>query len=349
MSTDPNLDELMDARLHSAGQRWRDGHIAVAQPDPAGELVDVHADSALDRRRPRRVYWLAAASAAAVVAVVAGVLLAVGLGNSPKHQSAAGSPSGAPTNQPGPITGGPPPAIVGRTWYLSSYAVSGTPSGTGDFVLRVAANGQLTAGPDGCPTVIATAAVTSHRLTIAHIGLPAACQPSGGHMSLEPELGRKALSQIDQLLRGSLTWSVVAGRPEALKLSKPGGVLTFLSVQPIVANEAVMSGTWRLSGFRDTGVEQGVAQRERLTIRNGRLSAGISCNTLTAQVTVQHDTLVLTDVHSTTLPCPSPPNQAASDQENTLYTVLTGTVHWSVSNGHLSIVKNSRNALSYRR
>lgn len=314
-----STDDLMDARLRGAGERWRQ---ATDAPGDAhdGPVVDI---TAATRRRRRR--WPILASAAAVVALAAGIT-AFFVTRTDDHR--------APMSGPPAATFG----IVGHTWKVA-WVVG--PDGTrsranGNATLRVDAKPGRLLAFDGCNTLHGSVDVDTHRLTIP-IDLSRtmrACPPSPFVVTA---------TTVDRMLaRGTITWSVRNG---VLVLTRRGvGRLVYAATSPDLR---ALPGTWRLTGVEHHTGSGETAQGSSyigitITIPGGTslgpLLVSHACYVNRADdIAMTRQTLTITGVKlDHAIPCPS---TAGSNYDSVVDDVLRGTCTWGVEDGRLSITK----------
>ena len=321
-------DDLLDARLHAAGDRWRAAHPEPARVDfrhlPADPpavvpVVPAVRGAATAPRRTR--LWLAAA--ATVAATVAAALLAVQLGG-----SSGKAPSGGA------------PALTGVDWTLVRVVdQAGHATQAGDAQLTVSADGRLS-GTDGCNHIGATVRVSAAELDVPALATTAmACLNPSPAAAIAERL-------IHAVLSGTVRWSVTG---DALTLTKAGeGSLVYREVKH--TTKALVGPIWELSGIEhdsgSSGSATGSSDMANTTARfdsTGRLTISHRCYVAGADVRFAPGTL---DIGKVTLisaiPCPATANQRAEQQQESVVDgVLTGHVLWSVHDTDLTVTKGT--------
>jgi heat shock protein HslJ len=330
-----STDELLDARLRAAGDRWRAAHPDAAHVDfgPAAAgapavptaVPVVAAPPAPPRRRIR--LWLAATAAAA--ATVAAALLAVHLGGS-------GTPD---RGRPAAGGGG---AIVGIDWTLRSLRhADGTPvSPAVEAALRF--DGTTVQGSDGCNQLGGPARISPSQITFGPLSSTAiGC--------LDPNF-TGAIGLIDAVLGGTVRWSVTG---DELTLTREGvGTLVYRRVAHTASTEpkALVGPTWELTGIvhesGNSGSATGSSDMANTTISfdgAGHLTISHRCYVNRTAAQLGAGTLDLGTARLiTAIPCPATTGQqAAQRQDGQVDDVLTGRVTWSVHDTDLTITKGS--------
>ena len=320
-----SADDLMDARLREAGERWR----AATDPDldagasAARAELSVHELTTATRpNRRRRTYWTYLASAAAVVLIAGGAAAVIAT-----HTS-KNTPAGRAT------------PLVGTHWRLVGIAgpngrdipVAGSPS---LFIDK----GMLSAN-DGCNSLSGPVKITATKIT-AKQGLATTA------IGCLDKNVTDAATVIDKVLNGATAYRINDG---VLTMTLANsGVLTYRP-QPaaeISKDPAVLTGSWMLSGFVvQAGASASTTNVFQTTIRfdgSGHVTIAHRCYEDSADVVIGHGTLDITHVTlAWALPCPSTPQQQAEqDQAGLVDDVLTGHSTWFLQQGQLSISKGS--------
>ena len=295
-----NADELMDARLRAAGERWRE------QQAESSVVPDVPVQELAPKRPPHRTRfaWLATAAAVVVVAVGAGLLIA-NRGSSPK---------------PAPVEAGTS-GLYDRTWQLQRIIdrQGNQPAVAGRPTVRFERSGQMT-GNNGCngfggPVTVSAASI---RIT-GDISFTAnGCIGPGD-----------AFSAVDDVITHDMTWSIAGS---TLVLRNTHGALVYVAPKQIQ-----LAGTdWRLTGLTThDGKAVKVAGDPSLRIDGTRLSGTDGCNHLSGAVRlVQGSKLVIGSLATTEMACADADviaTAAAVDR------ILTGTLQWRLAGGTLTL------------
>jgi heat shock protein HslJ len=272
-------DELMDARLHAAGESWRSANtLAVDVPNEPTEDLNI------GPRRPHRGRWITYASAAVVAAalVVGGIVVASGSrddGRTPKAAASADT------------------ALTGHSWVLTD----------GQATLTFA-RGSVSLD-DGCDAFTRRISVDGNRLTFgAHIGKARVCSPTVSEAD--------RLNHIENILTGTVTWSVSGDRLTVTRSDSATaiGTLTFVEAlvgrtwqlvsftdhhgrQPVVDPDATftISADQRLVGNDGCNTMGGDVQVHSDTIDFGQLAVtDMACNAVTATKTATYVDSMLT-------------------------------------------------------
>jgi heat shock protein HslJ len=325
-------DELLDARLRAAGDRWRAAHPEpahvdfrhlAADPPAVVPVVPAVRGAATAPRRAR--LWLAAA--AAVAATVAAALLVVQLGGS-KSKTPSGSAS----------------ALLGVDWRLVQVVdQAGHATQAGPAQLTVSADGRLS-GTDGCNHIGATVQVSATELDVRGL-----LTTDMGCLNPNPAIGI-AERAIHAMLSGTVRWSVSG---DELTLTKDGaGSLIYRAVKHTTTTdpEALVGPIWALSGIEhDTGNSgsatgsSGMASTTVTLDSTGHLTISHRCYAAGADAQLGRGTLDIGKVTLTgAIPCPTAADQRAEQQQDSVVDgVLTGHVVWSVHDADLTVTKGT--------
>jgi heat shock protein HslJ len=256
----------------------------------------------------------------------------------------------APASKPAPIT----PALLGTSWMLSNF--TNTRDVTSSIVsgawLKIDANGVVL-GNDGCNAIDTTADVTGSApspsgdasgLVVFHSGsfTQVSCVSAKVYDGVLFEAGGAAAN-------GPASWQIYGGMKLAL-WRKGAGMLVFVaadSPSPLTATP------WRLSRFTDanghssTAVGEGALQ----VATDGTVTGSDGCNALNAIATVSAGAVISASDGSgivifaprgqTDIGCPS-----AVTFDGILYST-SGTAHWHVSGGTLTIVREGFGTLEF--
>jgi heat shock protein HslJ len=325
-------DDLLDARLHAAGDRWRAAHPEpadvdfrhlAADPPAVVPVVPAVRGAATAPRRTR--LWLAAA--AAVAATVAAALLAVQLGGSSGRAPSGGTP-----------------ALIGVDWTLVQVVEqTGHATQAGDAQLTVSADGRLS-GTDGCNHIGAAVKVSATELEVPALATTAmACLNPNPAAAIAERL-------IHEVLSGTVRWSVLG---DQLTLTKPGKAsLVYGKVKHTATTDpkALVGPIWELSGIEhdsgNSGSATGSSDMANTTATfdsTGRLTISHRCYVLGAGVRFGAGTLDIGKVTVTrAIPCPATADQQAEQQQDSAADgILTGHVVWSVRDTDLTVTKGT--------
>jgi heat shock protein HslJ len=329
-----STDDDMDARLTTAGERWRSANAAVADVDLgcleiSAESVDVPVTSTGPAggapKRRRRVRVLLAAGTG-VAAAAAATVIAVSLNDSPTtHHPGAG---GLGAN-----------GLVGVDWRL--VKVPGLPaipaSKDAQARLMIDSKGRLT-GTDGCNSLGAQVTINAKTINLGPVvSTEMAC--------IDNIPGRAAqIRRVDTVLAGTLEWSV---NGDQLTLSRNGSaVLVYRAAPPPTTDPQVLTGTqWTLDSVAEAG-PNGTASTvpagaELKFDDKGRFTASDGCNSGGGEVAVKAGTLVISKYVSTKMACPASHSKLVEK-------ILIGNVAWSIKDGQLTLTKAGVGSLSYK-
>jgi heat shock protein HslJ len=312
-------DDLMDARLRAAGERWRNAEAADV-PAERGERIEiVHTP-------PRRTRWIAAASAA----VIAGALLVGGIVFANNRGSVGGHAASPASRTP----------LVGTRWQLIAFAGRDGASHAADprAFLEIS-SGDRFSGSDGCNGL-------SGRLTVGS----ASIDFRQAATTLVRCKGATA-SHVTAVLSGAVRYEISGAR---LTLTKPGvGGLTYRAATPGVAQ--LIGASWMLtstqitqdgpntsSGTAHSAVSVSVVSFDG----DGRFTVRHRCYTDTGQAALAEGSAELSHVTlKWAVPCASNAETRAGQRENDFVdAVMTGHVTWSIERGLLTVAKANGHA-----
>lgn len=316
-----SADELMDLRLHEAGERWR-----AAELDRAAASVHVPSPVVQPGRDPRR--WAELLSAAIVlgILVLGGVLLI-------RQRSDVG---------PSADTGSKF-TIVGTVWHLHQvFGARGTVVGRSDATLTIGADGRFT-GSDGCNHIGGKVAVEATALRFSDVATTQrACRPA------------VRIGAVDATLTGSVRWIVAHG---VLTLSKQGASSLSYGVAPLTRPAPDARGLrgirWQLESIRFGRDSRPTAGSSTLQFSDHGFTAVHVCSFTQGDAQLANGTAVLSNHRSLPHSCPAPIDGTLRAgelaQDRAVDAALTGRVSWSIANGRLTITRSGVGTLVYRR
>lgn len=318
-------DDEMDARLQSAGARWREVTPVPTLPADRGDEVEVTPTP----HRPRRARtWLAAATGAALVAAAVVIGIAVTRGDN-------GAPRPAGQSE-----------LAGTTWQLADVRPSGggtlpsagdlhTDQDAGRVVLTFAATGARIVVDDGCNTGSGPVQIRDSRLVLGDLARTAMACPSTQSLS----------DVIDRVFVGDVNWTITAGR---LVLTKSGvGSLTYIPLpllRPSTDPAELVGVIWGLTGVeRDSGTSAsstGSSSMAAITITfdgKGGVRVGSICGNATARVTLGRGSMAFSGPYHRHV-CTG---RLTGDDLDAVKAVneITGSATWSITDGTLTITK----------
>lgn len=333
-----SADELMDARLQAAGQRWRSAHEsdAVQATILPSSIPPVH--DLIASARTRRNRWSYFATAAAVLVVGGGATALIVTTSDDNSRIAAGPGQG----------------LVGTMWNLVGItdANGAKIAVASKATLSVGSDGTL-AGRDGCNMISGLVTVTATSIELQNGGL--ATTEIG---CLSPAVQAEATA-VDQILVSSkaapLNYTVAA---EQLTLTRSGaGTLVY---EPSVVTQSTkpadLAGKWELNSIEEDSGNNGSASgsSEYANIKvafdgDGHITITHQCYTNAGSAQIGSGTIDISGVTlSLALPCPSTVANAMESENATVDGVLTGHVTWQIADGQLKITNGAR-ALAFVR
>jgi heat shock protein HslJ len=304
-------DSRMDARLRTAGQRWRAQNAAPAEVAEPVLIVDAHPEPPQHRR------WLALLSAAVVAAalVVGAVLFAA-----QRHSHGGNAPAT------------PAARLTGAWAFAGSPAVSTMTFAAGTVQVVI-----------GCQRLSWHYQVHGDRLTFGPTAGPGlACS-----QILSDPRQAAIEHRVSQVLSGTVRWSVTGDR---LTLTKPGsGTVSYVRAQPlkILGVRSLTGRTWALTSVR-FGDDVYAQPRKppiasNLTFAHGRFKATHRCYTRVGRATTGLGSVAFSSAREIdAVPCPQLPGKeaAASEEDQAIDTVLTGTAQYTLAGARLTLRKD---------
>lgn len=309
-------DDEMDARLQSAGARWREATPVPTLPADRGDEVEVTPT----RHRPRRARtWLAAATGAALVAAAVVIGIAVTRGDN-------GAPRPAGQSE-----------LAGTSWVLAPP----THPGLGSYaasITRVSftTDGRVT-GSDGCNSFSGKVDIRPAQLVFGDLARTEMACPTT----------QPTADLVDRVFVGEVRWTITEGR---LVVTKSGvGSLTYVTLPaPTISADPtdLLGVTWGLSGVEhdtaNSGTGSGSSDTAAITLTFNR-SAGYRviepCRVLSGSVRLGAGSATFSDRSAQEHSCPS--GAADAGTVAAVDEVLTGDTTWSITDGTLTIVKGS--------
>jgi hypothetical protein len=252
-------DDLMDARLRAAGERWRAAHdTPAAEPSADGEHPDIAVGPTLSHRRR----WTLVGSAAVVAAALAvgGVFMARTVGGSRPDTAADARID----------------RVTGVTWTMAGGP---TLTFTSGHTVRVS---------NTCDSSLHRVRISRTRMTVGtQIGKASVCSPPFGGPG-------PAADRFDRVVRGTVAWSLSS---DTLTLTKRH-VGTITLGRNGAPPPALVGTHWFLASVVDRkGVTDGVAGRLALTVDpHGLLVADDGTNAINADTTVRSRSITLRNV-----------------------------------------------------
>ncbi len=318
-------DELMNARLHAAGERWRAANSAAAQPARIGqaaaaptETIEAPFDGPHRRRR-----WTLVASAAAVVA-------ALGIGTGFLVNSLSGTTDGA-TDAAG---------VRGTVWQLVGYGGAAA-ADSSLATLHIDARGHLVADDD-CAVIGGSVDLGSGSLTVSNqIVRYRSCIDQ--HGTSFGERGRTILAgRSSYTIDGGMLTIKHAGQPAMHLVAAPAWLPA-----PTLDVPTFVGADWQLLSAKDSsGRSMRVTPAASLHVAdNGRFTAGDGCNTLSGRLTSSAGRVRIGGgVAATEIGCPG----SIAKLTGLVDSMLSGTVNEVVAGGVLTITKPGVGELVYR-
>jgi heat shock protein HslJ len=315
-------DELMHARLHAAGERWR-GAKSTGPDAPPVDVAEVIAPRT--GNAPRRQRWALIASAAVVV----GALVAGGAWFATRSDNSGSPIAAGASNSSGPVSGVGPPRpygeLVGIDWKI--FSVTSDAHGSSDSLdtsgssadFQIAADGTV-GGSDGCNGGSGHAVISNDTIQFGPIARTlVGC--------LGPNVS-KISSTIDAVIAGTVAWHLSASNgAEFLSLTKAGvGELIFIAQPPVGHVQVVkLTGRWQLSSYSQTSANSGTGSAAAggydtyVTFTPGHFATEERCYDTAGEVVVDGTTATFSGTHDTmALPCPATQDMQAEQTRTAL-------------------------------
>jgi heat shock protein HslJ len=329
-------DELMDARLRAAGERWR----TADRPGAPVEAPLAVRPAPVVRHRAR---WVAAVSAAVIAAalVVSGVVLLT-------NRDTNGTPVAAQPSTPhssAPHGPAPQPSVplVGTRWTLTQLIdPNGTHAPDGNPFLQFVSRSAFV-GTDGCNSLGGKAAISARTITVSDVMATLMACP-----------GSTATQVSGMLMSGTLDYRIVGS---SLILTRAGDpTLIYRAASAVTKQDpSQLVGRWRLQSTEitthsgsNTSAEAHSAVAQSVLTFDGRGGFTVQhrCYVNQGKAAVSAGTAELTRVTlKSAVPCPSGSNPRAEEQENGFVDdLLSGRVSWHIDAGGLTISRNGHSA-----
>ncbi|HEY7010294.1 MAG TPA: META domain-containing protein [Jatrophihabitantaceae bacterium] len=326
-------DELMDARLRAAGERWR---AAEPTPLPPSEPALVPHPAPVLRHRARWVVAVSAAVIAAALVVSGAVLLA--------NRNTNGTPIAGPLPSESHASA-PQPSVplVGTLWKLTqvigrsgSYAIEGKPS------LQFTSTSRFL-GTDGCNSLGGKVTVAARTITMSNVmSTMVACSGSSNVVS-------------GMLMSGTLQYRIVGS---SLILTRAGEATLIYRAASSAAKQnpaQLMGSHWTLQSTEVTthsgsnvsaSGHSAVAQSVLTFDGRGGFTVQHRCYTNQGKAALGAGTAEFSAVSlKTAVPCSSGTNVRAEQQENAFVDdLLRGRVTWHIDQNVLTISKGGHSA-----
>jgi heat shock protein HslJ len=244
---------------------------------------------------------------------------------------------------PTPLTD-PAGQLIG-SWRLETITQgSGLSSVIGLTTLTVDRRGGLYV-ERGCPGFNARIGVTAQQLTISNVAGAAGPACPSNYTTVQ----RRQDGTVDSVLMhdGTVDWAAVS---DQLAITRDGTQLTFIKASTSLAVPLV--GSWQLDtlGYGGGGSGGGSTATTNTTLTFGRTGIVVvnhRCSEIRGRAKSSGDTMTLSGLKRIVRYCAYDPDAAAHHREDqTVDSVLTGTVTWSLSGDQLTI-KNHNNNLTF--
>lgn len=311
-------DELMDARVRAAGERWRE-RTEVAPADPiavTNSAVHTLAPSAATAPRRRSLStWLTSAAAIAIVSIGLGVVVGVPGSDDPDKGSRPGTAEGSP-------------ALYNRRWTnmqivdAKGKEVLGTSEAPPLLsYLEISPDGAIE-GADGCKHLSGMARVDGTTINVGTLSrTDDACAGDRGD--------RAAAHVIARILAGRLTWTI---KNEVLILRNGNGTLKLIGTLQLP--DSIEGRNWQVTYLIANGSTMPAAGRPMLRIDDRQLAGTDGCNHISGSVAIDGRLMAVGPLTMTELAC------ADNDVNATAAAVdkiLTGTLTWRVDGDQLTL------------
>ena len=331
-------DDLMDARLRAAGERWR---AADGTAVPPAQSPFTPRPTPVVRHRTR---WVAAVSAAVIAAalVVGGAVL---LANRDTNGTPIAGPQPSQSHGSAPPPSNPPGAapLVGTRWQLTQMINrAGSHPAAGQAYLQFTKNRFV--GSDGCNALGGTAIVSAHTIELSDVfsTLMACPRSTAGQVS-----GMLMSGTIEYRIAGS-SLVLMRGAEGTLVYRAASSVAKQNPSQLVGPHWTVQSTevTTQSGGSGSASGRSAVAQSVLTFDGHGGFTVQHRCYTNHGKAVLGAGTADLSAVTlKTAVPCSSGTNVRAEQQENAFVDdLLTGRVTWHLDSGVLTISKGGHSA-----
>jgi heat shock protein HslJ len=309
-----SADDLMDARLRAAGERWRQTTNETDAPIGDENVLDL-TDPVVHRPRRR---WALVAAAAAVIVVGGGVAGIVASGGD--SHPVAGPEA---TSQ-----------LVDRTWVLTAVrnakgkAIDTSPVAATATLLI--ANGRIS-GSDGCNGFGGYAKVAGNRIVLDGV--------AGNLIGCTPGV-RAVAAIVHKVLTGTVDWQV--NDSDVLTVGNAHGTLGY-KPGPAQSVAGLTDRTWTLIGAHDAAGNPVPLASAVATLRfaKGQVVGRDGCNALSGKAKVVARTIEFGPLVSTEIGCTGDLSNVAA----TVDKVLGATVDWQIDNGNELTIGNNYGTL----